>query len=276
MLKLKLPGAKNNFFIEDVSSSCLIEQELSCSFYPYAASTVPENADVQGFDLWMSTDGKTLEIKTASKKVATLLFDTSEAVYKKIVSLIRENLLSEPNYCYLHGSAVSIMGETCLFLAETGTGKTTLSVFWDMQKDKRCLSDDLIILNKDTFELYPISSNAHVRQSSSFLLGRRINALRYNELIGRYEYPLEQERFSQKHFAKYIFVLQRKAGKPRIEPCEVPVHTVLENMFLPYQMTNNIVSAMKISQQFTVYNLFYEDLGATSELLEKFIRERNR
>ena len=273
MIKIKLPGTKNIFIINDLSISKSVENEIFNTFYPYAIELTKLSYDIR-WDIWIERNDKNIRVK--SRKNEWKILTTGEMspfdYYKRIYSIIRENLQLEDEYCFLHGSAVLIDGCTCLFLAETGMGKSTLSVYFDMY-GHRCLTDDLIILNKKSHVIYPISRYAHIRKQGLFLFQNNTDSLIHNGLIDRYEYLLSEERFQYEHKVQYVFMLHRGFPITDVRVCDSAFEWVLENMFLPYQIKNNINSAITISNDIPVFDMYYNNLEQAKILMLSLIKK---
>lgn len=267
MLKIKLPGARNSFYVLDTSLNLVVAKELKSMYYPYATLDFIE--EDKNSDLLIETDGVYLEIKSPKGGIALTKeqYASASSVYKRICSIIRENIVLDDEYCYLHGSAVLIQNKVFLFLAETGMGKSTLSVFLDMCKGV-CLSDDLIILSKKELKVYPIGEKAHIRSSALNLFEGLNCKFQYNKLSTRYDYLLSKKQTVQSCglILNSIFLLFREKNKAVITKNSTPIESVLTNMFLPYQIKNNVLSATYICQKTKVYNFFYDNF----EDIERF------
>lgn len=272
MIKITLPGSKNIFIINDLFNSKSIENEIFNTFYPYVTDVTPKNFNMQ-WDIWIERNTENIRVKRRHygwKKLdvdVLSLFDC----YKIAYSIIRENLQLDDEYCFLHGSATLIDNRLCLFLSETGMGKSTLSVYFDMHGYK-CITDDLIILDKKNYTIYPISKYAHIRKEGLFLFQNNIDLLTYNRLIDRYEYLLSESRFQDEYKVEYIFILRRGYPNTALFLCNNAFECILENMFLPYQIKGNIFSSAKISCDYSIYSALCEDLDSLLKEIREFIK----
>ena len=145
MIKIKLPGSKNIFIINDLFNSKSNENEIFKTFYPYATEVTPSILNIR-WDIWIERNNDNLRVKSRKNgwKILDLDVIASFECHKTTYSIIRENLQLDDEYCFLHGSAILIDNKPRLFLSETGMGKSTLSVYFDMRGYK-CITDDLII-----------------------------------------------------------------------------------------------------------------------------------
>lgn len=271
MIKIKLPGSKNAFIVRDLSNSKSIENEFSNAFYPYVLEVTTPIFDISR-DVLIERNDKSVCVKCRNsewKAVGSNELSLFEC-YKTIYSIIRENLQLEENYCFLHGAAMLIDDRLCLFLSETGMGKSTLSVNFAMQGCE-CLVDDLIILDKKNYVIYPISKYAHIRKESMVLFQNKTDLLMFNELINRYDFLLSEKRFQKKYRVEYIFILRRGHYNTELHLCDNSFECILENMFLPYQVKGNVFSAAKISFDYNIYNASYGDLDSLLKEIRAFI-----
>lgn len=271
MIQINLPGSKNKFFLYDNSVGKAIEREVSSKFYPY---TVSKNDDftldiTSKNSIVFETNGYKLTICNSDYRIVEKCYSSISITYKKICSVIRENLIVQDGFCFLHGSAVLLNEKVCLFLAETNTGKSTFSVYSELF-NHTCISDDLIILSIQDNRVYPISKNAHVRLGAEYFLPCQ-NALSYNSLIARYDYPLKTERFHKKYIVKYIFLLERTDSIFNIEALDDPLEGILSNMFLPYQIYNNVSSALIIKEQYQIFHICYRSPDELLQGVNSFI-----
>ncbi len=264
MLKIELPGSNNLFWIEDNTFESFVENELYHSFYPYATKESNKTVLLQNRDVFIQVEDL-LRIETC-KQVTFRRYNDISHVYKTAFSIIRENLQIQNDFSYLHGAAISIQNKVCLLLAETGAGKSTLGVYVDQEKEGLCLTDDLIIFQKTSRTIIPLSKHAHLRNESRELL-KKGSLMFYNDIVERYEHPLSDNRFKQTWKLNYILILHRNMNIQTIQPSSMPLVDVLNNMFLPYQMKNNLNSAVKISKDVPIYNIFYHDLEEAKNLI---------
>lgn len=268
MILINLPGTKNCFLVNDVSNSQTIEHELKKAFFPYAQQIHSKSVPLQ-YGFWLETNGHFITVKNDDGilKVLSESICAPYEVYKSIINIIRDNIQLIDDYCYLHGAAVVINGHPCLFLSETGAGKSTLGVYSD-SRGQPCITDDLIILHKRTKKIFPVSQYAHLREEGAYLLQNPHTAIKYNRFLDRYEYKLSTQRFQKEYRVEHIFILHRKEGQAQVSVSVSAFDRVLENMFLPYQVKNNAMSAYQICNDFTIYELYYQELF---EVLGKMI-----
>lgn len=280
MIQIKFPGVKNIFFIEDQSQIKLIEQEIENTFFPYTQKVIAqEKCGESQYNIFIETDGFNVTVKTniVGASIVQREYDSSYGAYRKAYSIIRENLQLENGFCFLHGSCVVIDDTACLFLAETGVGKSTLSVYCDVA-GQICLTDDLIIMDVSSRIIYPISKYAHIRENGTVFFDQNVFSprLSFNSFISRYEYSLSEKRFAQTFKIEYIFILNRSFPKEKIVESTNSYFKILENMFLPYQIKSNILSALNICKQYKIYDVFYSDLNVLLKKLRLFIKSTKR
>ena len=272
LLKIDLPGAKITFLIEDLSEKQIINKILEQTFFPYAIMLSKRDTILSSY-IHIKTDGYILNIRKQIERCTniTMQMNSIFETFKIILTIIRENFLITDDYCYLHGSATIFQGYPCLFLAETGTGKSTLSVHWDLN-NHMCLTDDLIILEKKYYKICPISRYANIREAGVSLLGKKSCYLQYNELTRRYEYLLSPKRFHKEHNIKHIFILHRGCPQPKICLANNPFDSISHNAYLPYQIKNNVLSSLKISNDYPIYDVFYNTFDEITHCLKEFVK----
>lgn len=267
MLKIDLPGSTNLFWVEDKTLLSSVENELSHAFYPYAKVEVNKAVALRDNNVFIRIDDL-IRIETRNRLISRQYCDVFHA-YKSVFSIVRENLQIQDDFAYLHGAALKIGQKTCLLLAETGTGKSTLGVYMDQEVGCTCLTDDLVILQKGTRIISPISKYARIRKESKALL-KDVPLMNYNRVIERYEYPLLEKRLEHIYRIDYIFVLHRDKDIHGIQPSSMPLTGILDNMFLPYQIKNNLNSAVEISGCIPTYDIFYQNLETAKNLIFAF------
>ena len=88
------------------------------------------------------------------------------AVYRKMCAL-----LLDANILLLHGSCLSIDGNGCLFVASSGTGKSTHTRNWRKVFGSRVvmINDDKPLINVDTMQIYgtPWDGKHHISSNTS-------------------------------------------------------------------------------------------------------------
>lgn len=264
MLKIELPGSNNLFWVEDKAFDLLVEEELFNTFYPYASFEKNYPALFRHNDVSVCIDDK-LYIKACHALMSCSQKGIMHA-YKSVFAIIRENLQIQNSYAYIHGAAVVMNDCGFLLLAETGTGKSTLGVYLEQEGGGLCLSDDLIIVQNETRNVLPVSKYAHIRKEGKSLLDVG-DTMAYNHVTNRYDYLLSEQRLSHTWPLDFILVLHRcGSNKPAVLPSPRPMIGVLDNMFLPYQIKNNIYSATKISNDIPVFDMYYNNLEQAKNL----------
>lgn len=265
MLKINLPGSNSHFWIEDIFFSSLIENELYSTFYPYAKFESHKDIFLEARDVFITVTSF-IYVET-NQNFNSYKYNNAVHAYRIIFSIIRENIQSQNEFAYLHGAAISIERKVYFLLAKTGIGKTTFGVFVD-QKNGICLTDDLIILHIKTKSVFPISKYAHIRENNKLILDIN-NSMNYNSIIQRYEYPLSEERMNVDWRLNCIVILYRSNDKvSTLKISSSPIIDLMDNMFLPYQIKNNISSAVEISECVPIYNLIYYDLESAKKLIQ--------
>ena len=84
---------------------------------------------------------------------------------QSILNHIFEQTIYHPSLFPLHSGAVEARGKAQLFLAATGTGKTTLTAYLT-QKGYPYINDDSILIDMDPLSVVPDASPIHLRPES--------------------------------------------------------------------------------------------------------------
>ena len=267
MLKIELPGSNILFWVEDKAFDFLVEKELYNTFYPYAAFETNLPVFFQHNDVFVCIDDK-IYIEVCHRTLSCPYKGIMHA-YKSVFAIIRENLQLQDNYAYIHGAAIIVEGYGFLLLAETGIGKSTLSVYMEQEGGGICLTDDLIIVQKETRSILPVSKYAHIRIEGKSLF-KTGESMAYNHVTNRYNYLLSEKRFNRAWPIDCVLVLHRCDNKQAVLPSPMPMIGVLDNMFLPYQIKNNINSAITISNAIPIFDMYYNNLEQAKKLMLSF------
>lgn len=75
----------------------------------------------------------------------------------------------DPRVFALHGAAVEYKGKAYVFLAATTAGKTTLTAYLT-QKGFGYITDDCVLVDRETLEVYPCTTPIHLREGGRKVL----------------------------------------------------------------------------------------------------------
>jgi hypothetical protein len=158
------------------------------------------------------TDGHRVDVRldeNAPDDVIELL----DSLEPDIVNLaIRES----PNHVWIHGACLVRNGEATLLIAESGTGKTTLSLGM-LAYGYRLITDDVILIDPATCGIVPVPRCPKVRPPApDYLREIGFDLTREASLLGRYVL-LPRDRLHRLPLAVPItrlYILTRKEGSP--------------------------------------------------------------
>ena len=89
----------------------------------------------------------------------------SASPVQSVLNILFERADYRPSLFPLHSGAVEANGKAQLFLASTGTGKTTLTAYLT-QKGYPYINDDSILIDMDTLSVVPEATPIHLRPQS--------------------------------------------------------------------------------------------------------------
>ena len=219
---LKIPQRKELVFEIDCTNICL-KFELKYGRYFSAHESLKEP------DITIrKKDTSLYEVKIEKNKIFTL----------HPISCVERYLFDNPTYnkniLALHGSAVEWKGKSYVFLASTGTGKTTL-VSYLCHCGCSYITEDVVLLNKASYDIYPCCTPLHLRDGGVEIL-RNYNAL-----------PSDMQMLQEGDYScRYIYTPQNcihdKCALGEIFFIE---RTEAENAILPMTITEKIMALMK-------------------------------
>ena len=131
-------------------------------------------------------DGKTIEVDSSLNYISAFLTRTRTF---------------SPKILALHGAAVAYGGNAYLFLAPTTGGKTTLTA-WLTERGADYITDDCILINRETLEVYPCTTPIHLRTGGVTVL-REQNAL-----------PEGLEHLDAPGFERWVFTPKNRVSGP--------------------------------------------------------------
>jgi len=174
----------------------------------------------------------------------------------------------------LHGAAVERNGECYIFLASTGSGKTTLTSYLTS-----CgfgyLTDDCILLDRDNFTVHPCPAPIQLRDGGAEAL-KRYGAFPDNTELLEEPPTLRRLVFTPKSCAdksiplKSIYFIKRSDDENKIidMPTTERITELMRAPITPYAVTGEhlrfIVKLAKVNCQ----RLVYSDMDFVKELIE--------
>ena len=272
MLTIGLPCSINKFSLNVCRECKPISDELYSLFYPYA--TYDEYVQSSMYDVVFDVEKDNISVVIGNDVIYSHSYSVLFDAYRKIVSIIRDNTILKENYCLLHGATIAYDTSAYLLLAESQMGKSTLSMFMHMTNEFECIGDDVVIIDMRNFQIYPISKYIHIRENAIDLIGTNMLAtLTYNSLIDRYQYRLYDHRFNKEFIVKGIFILDRKESANRVNRVGSPYTEIIHNSFLPFQLRNNVVNSVLLSNRIDVWRSEYSTLVQAYQHIKQICNE---
>ena len=178
-------------------------------------------------------------------------FETESAI-ETIDNIMFKNTIFDNTIFALHGAAVEWNGKAYLFLASTTSGKTTLTSYLT-SNGFGYITDDCILLDRKTFEVYPYNTPIHLRDGGLEVL-KNINAL-----------PCQLEILNDGYIKRFIYTPSNSIDKP------LPLGKIFfinrsktENRLIGLDTTSRMSSLMHAP--ITVYTITPEYLKFISSL----------
>ena len=170
-----------------------------------------------------------------------------------------DNPSYDDNILALHGAAIEWRGKCYVFLASTTTGKTTLTSYLS---NCGCgyLTDDCVLLDRETLMVYPFSIPLHIREGGLNVL-KRYNALPKNL----------SKLFEQDGIFRYVYTPQN-TSKRAIPLGEIFFleRTETENAVLPMSANEKLTALLQ--SPITVYSITAEYLRLLSEIGKSYCK----
>ena len=117
----------------------------------YAGEETPNNT----IEAYTNENGYTVKYKNEIYYVTSAI--------QAIIELIGKNRKYDESVYAMHGAAIEKDGQAYLFLARTGTGKTTLTAYLTLN-GFGYITDDCILVHKDNLNISPCSTPIQMRE----------------------------------------------------------------------------------------------------------------
>lgn len=151
----------------------------------------------------------------------------------------------------LHGTAVEHEGRAFLFLAATGGGKTTLAAYLTSE-GHGYLTDDCILIDRETLAVYPCTSPIHLREGG-------MKVLRYAT-----DSPPETELMVSRADRRHVYTPSVVVSKPLPLGGIFFIARTEENRLIPMTTTERMMYLLK--SPITVYPINKEHLTLIGRL----------
>lgn len=177
-----------------------------------------------------------------------------------------------PHVLALHGAAVEHAGGAYVFLAATTSGKTTLTTFLT-QKGFCYLTDDCVLIDRETLEVYPYTTPIHLRAGG-------VEVLRQSKSCPTSLEHIQDPGFERWTFTptncvekpsplKQIFFLQRtenENGVISLNTNEI-FSRLLKSPIIEYPVTAEYLKIISRLAAAGAYELRYKDMSFAEEVL---------
>ena len=180
----------------------------------------------------------------------------------------------DSSFLALHGAAVEYEGVAYLFLAPTTSGKTTLTSYLT-NLGFGYLTDDCILLNKQSFHIHPFTTPIHLRKGGLTVLNRlgielkEVQHLKEHENTERFVYS-PKKCITTPIPLKTIFFIKRTEN----ENCLKEINTIeritslLKAPITNYELTSDYLRFLSKLSKEECYQLLYCDMNYVKELIE--------
>ena len=149
---IKLPYQNEFLIITDIEN---IYESLIFKYGRYATIYVNDKIPNNIIEAYKNENGYTVKYKNEVYNVISAI--------QAIIELIGKGRKYDGSVYAMHGAAVEKDGQAYLFLARTGTGKTTLTAYLTL-KGFGYMTDDCILVNKADLTVSPCSTPIQMRQ----------------------------------------------------------------------------------------------------------------
>lgn len=262
MIKITFPFSNSSFIVD---SPFVIESHLFEKYFLFAEFIKTVNDEIQNIVIRVNEYDINIYINK-TRRNHIIRCKSHYDVFKKIINLIRENTVISGDVCVLHASFIKMFNKGILLLGESGVGKSTLSAYISLMAECECYTDDIALINYNTKIAQGVSQYINLRSSSLSLLPPNYNAI-YDGFIERYKIILNNRAEGK---VDYVVLLNRKNNlEAEIKPIDNPIRVLVQNMYLPYSLKSNIVSANKLAIHSNVYEMCFSDLVSAYNLLRE-------
>lgn len=192
---------------------------------------------------------------------------------RKIEDIMYENRQYDKNIFAIHGAAVEYSGGAYLFIAATTSGKTTLAAFLT-SNGFGYITDDCILLDRESFEVYPFTTPVHLRGGGYDVLLREgcapENAVLLDDIsLTRYVYTPENSATEPLPLKK-IFFITRTEAENRV--CEMNtterITELLKSPITEYPLDGKYLEFISKLAKIPCKRLYYSDMKYVSEVLK--------
>ena len=195
-----------------------------------------------------------------------------ESAIEAIDRIMFKNTTFDNTILALHGAAVEWNEKAYLFLASTTSGKTTLASYLTS-----CgfgyITDDCILLARESFNVYPYHTPVHLREGGLKVLKKLNAAPKHLELlddgfIKRYVY-LPQNCINQPLSLGKIFFINRTENENRLLPLDTTTRmtNLMHSPITVYSITSEYLKCISALSKTACFGLHYCDMNFVAEVI---------
>lgn len=192
---------------------------------------------------------------------------------RKIIDIMYANRCYNEKIFAIHGAAVEFNGGGYLFVAATTSGKTTLTAYL-VNKGFGYITDDCILLEKETFNIFPFTTPIHLR-GGGFDILKSLGAepKEYSFLddisIKRYIYA-PTNSINKPLPIKKIFFIERTECKNRIEKMSTneKITALLKSPITEYKMNVDFLNFISKLSTLSCEKLYYSDMDFVAKVIK--------
>lgn len=198
---------------------------------------------------------------------------TTDFALRKIEDIMYENRQYAQSIFALHGGAVEFEGGAYLIVAPTTSGKTTLTAYL-ASKGFGYITDDCILLNKNSIKIHPFNTPIHLRGGGYDVL-KKLNCLPENlELlddisIKRYVYT-PKNCITEPLPLKKIFFITRTENLNLSEKMNTveKMTALLKSPITEYKIDSDYLAFISRLAKVPCERLYYCDMNFVSEVIK--------
>lgn len=255
----------------EIKTKCInIFDELSLLYGQHVSREKPTTIN-KSFAIEITKQKNEYRVSTNDKNVIT------NNPLQIVNDIMYENTQYPSCVMALHGAAVEFKGNAYLFLASTTSGKTTLTSFLT-QKGMGYITDDCILINRDTLEILPINMPMHLRNGGLQVLKKmNLNLPKMlhlqNSAIDRYVYSPRNCVLSSIPIAKVYFILRNE--KENNVNKMTSIHAMIrlmKSMIIPYRITDIDIKNFQQIVEKGCHEILYKDLEYVYSMICKELK----
>lgn len=229
---------------------------------------------------YVSTNERKVEriiLANKEKSRYIILYQTNEYQTKyplqEIDRIMFDNTIYDESIFALHGAAVEWSGKAYLFLASTTGGKTTLASYLT-STGFGYITDDCILLDRKSFEVYPYCSPIHLRDGGLAVLKKyKIDIPNLQHLedpaIDRYVYTPDNCITKPIPLSKIFFISRTESENRLVQLHSAEKMTrLMKAPITDYTVNGEYIRFISRLAATACYELFYSDMAYVAQVIQ--------